>query len=608
VAEPVAELFAELGLRVPTGAFDVAVAGFARIGEAATAAMVSVEALAARMAGLGGFAPAAFAGVPGAGVAAHGEAHAPAAEAHAPAAHAPAGGAHGGGGHGSGGHGGLGLGGLLGTAQHMLHGYLAIFAGHEILHFAEGLTEAGVQAKLTSEKLGITTAAVQQLQYAASLKAIDKGELGVGLRFLQVNAAAAAKGTKAQAGVFKSLGISVKDAHGEILPVDELLGTVADKIAAVKDPAQQTAMAVKIFGRSGQQLLPLLKEGSKGIAEFREEAIALGGGLDEHLIEHAEEFEHSMKRFEFAFIGVKNAIGNVLLPALTKLFNLFTKGVAWFNDIRKHTKLLETALAVGLTVAVMKAVVALEAMGSTAALAWVKSVFGFILLAAVIAGVVIVLEDLYTTLTGGRGQLAVWLDQWKGMGATSELIKNMRIGIDALKESIAQLFKTPLKWFKDLGNAIVAPFKEAMHATDGGRWDIDEKGNSFQTVNGKRRYASTTDSDNELANRNVAEGHGVNANAHGSIDIARAERGTAGKLKDGSKHFAQARASVFDTTAPLGTDSPSVVVNVKTDASPKEIGRHVAKALDAHVEAQNKRLRNTLVPDATEPDETGDEQ
>lgn len=589
MSEPVTELFAELGFKVDQNALAQAESGLQTIVSWAQRAINAVEGVGGALTRVGApriggvftavgsglregvasglqqgaqDALAEHAGKPGAPAGgAHGPKGDPAHDAHevVKAAHE----AHAATGHAAGA--ARGLTGLLEHATHVAHGFLGLFAAHQIQHFAHEMMEAASQAEHTAKKLGLTTDAVQQLQFAANMQDIDKGALNTGLKFLQLNSTKAAEGSKEAAKAFRGLGVSVKDATGGPVPLDELFENVATKIAAIKDPAKQTTVAVQLFGRSGQELVPLLQKGGAGIREFREEAEALGGGLTEALLQDAGKYEEALKRFEFAFLGVKSAIGNFLLPILTKLSSALTVAVGKFNEIYKHTKFFQTLIAVGLYAALGKLILWLNTVGAAGVLAWVKSVAGFLLLAAVIAGVTLVLEDLYRGLTGGKSAIGKWVDQWQGLGTYSEFVKSIATGIDTIKTALVQLWnspaKTALEMLNGLGDVMDMNFDRA---------------------------------DEERANRAVANGRGVKASARGNIDIPRAtERGTHGKA---DAAFGQAKTSALGGAAAGNSDS---VVNITVHApggDGKEIAGHVERALEKHEAKRNSKLRRALVP------------
>jgi hypothetical protein len=450
------------------------------------------------------FAPKAPAGAGAAAVAAATVAP-KATGAHAPAGGKPKPGGHGGGGHGANGHlGGFSLGSLLNPVNAAVHGFVAAFAVHEVMHFAHSIMEMGQSFEKTALKTGMSVKAVQTLQYAAKMADVDVGTLNGGLRFLQVNAVAAAKGGKEQAAAFKQLGISVKGANGAIKPSDALFEEVATQLAAITDPAQQTALAVKIFGRSGVELLPILKKGGAGIAELREEAIALGGVMSHETLESAAELEHNIKRLDFAFNGVKFMIANGLLPVLTKFVKGLSAVVGKVNEVYHKTKFLQTLFGVGLVYAVTKAALAIRAAGQEAVYAWVKGAAPIILAIMAIIAAVLVLEDVFQLLTGGKSAIGKWLDQWAGLGTADKLTRDWAAGIKMLREEILALMQIknsallesimhPITAMKEIGAAYDGTMK---HAELKGKYESylesSKSSDPIMAAIGKRKLAQFT--------------------------------------------------------------------------------------------------------------------
>ena len=77
-------------------------------------------------------------------------------------------------------------------------------------------------------------------------------------------------GLKTSTDALDKLGISVEDLQG--LSPEESFRMLSSAIADLPDEVQKAALAQDVFGRSGTRLLPLLKEGSEGIAALRQEA------------------------------------------------------------------------------------------------------------------------------------------------------------------------------------------------------------------------------------------------------------------------------------------------------------------------------------------------
>ena len=101
--------------------------------------------------------------------------------------------------------------------------------------------------------------------------------LAMGIKKMQVNIADAARGGKAgQRGIGRRRALR-RRAWPDLLP-EEQFRRIADRIAAIENPTERAAAAVKIFGRNGTELMPMLLQGADGIAKWEARARALGIG------------------------------------------------------------------------------------------------------------------------------------------------------------------------------------------------------------------------------------------------------------------------------------------------------------------------------------------
>jgi len=145
---------------------------------------------------------------------------------------------------------------------------------------------------------GLSTEAFQKLQYAAKMSDVENADLSVGLKRLSVSLNEASVGTGDAAGRFKSMGFSVLDSSGKIKSLDVVMSEIADKFQAWEDGPRKIAIAIELFGRSGEALIPMLNRGSGGLREFYKEAQKLGVILDESMIKKGSELDNSFKRLE----------------------------------------------------------------------------------------------------------------------------------------------------------------------------------------------------------------------------------------------------------------------------------------------------------------------
>jgi hypothetical protein len=164
-------------------------------------------------------------------------------------------------------------------------GYLAV----QLQNAAQGSLEFAASLGETSQQLGVTTDALQEYRYAATQVGLTQEEMDKALGQLTRRIGEAANGTKAQAEAFKSLGISVKDANGNVLNAADAIPKIADALKGIANPAQRAAVLTDLFGKAGQKLEPLLSGGSAAVNELRQAAHKLGAVLSEDQIQRADE-------------------------------------------------------------------------------------------------------------------------------------------------------------------------------------------------------------------------------------------------------------------------------------------------------------------------------
>lgn len=201
-----------------------------------------------------------------------------------------------------------------------------------------------------AEKSGIAVRELSALRYAGEVVGTPLEALGTGIRKLGQNMAAAAGGAKEQAAAFAAVGVAVRSADGSLRSQDEVLGDLATKFAGYRDGAEKSALAIEIFGKQGEALIPLLNQGATGIALLRQEGENLGAVFGGDLAKQAADFNDNLTRISLSSEGARLALAGELLPTLNKL-------AAAFIEARDGSNSLATTLGSGVRTVVEAAVV-----------------------------------------------------------------------------------------------------------------------------------------------------------------------------------------------------------------------------------------------------------
>jgi hypothetical protein len=215
---------------------------------------------------------------------------------------------------------------------------------------AMSLVSAGIVAAMRSQlnaadevgkvaqRVGVTTEALSQLRYAADLSAVSAGQLETGLKQLSRAMAEDAK-------EFERLGVAVRDAAGQMRPTEAVLMDVADALARMPDGAEKTAAAMKVFGRAGADLIPMLNGGADGLRRMMGEADALGKTISQDTANAAARFNDALTKLRGAIGGITTQIAAELAPVLANIAEAVANVAAGFAKLSPEARRVAAVVA-----------------------------------------------------------------------------------------------------------------------------------------------------------------------------------------------------------------------------------------------------------------------
>lgn len=172
----------------------------------------------------------------------------------------------------------------------------------------ESIDTADEISKL-SQKTGLATETLSVLKHQADLAGTSLDGVARGVRVMAQNLVEAQdKGGDAEK-MFGALGVNIASFGRSGADVERLLGVIADRFADMEDGADKTDLAIKVFGKSGLDLIPILNEGSSGMAKAAEEAQRFGLVVSSSAAKSAEEFNDALTRMNKSAGGLAASIG-----------------------------------------------------------------------------------------------------------------------------------------------------------------------------------------------------------------------------------------------------------------------------------------------------------
>lgn len=364
--------------------------------------------------------------------------------------------------------------------------FAALKAGAAILAGVDAVRSQGDQIDKTSKQLGISSDALQEWQFAAGLAGASSDEMSNSLAKLQKNAVDAADGGAAMADNFKKLGIDVNDSNGQVKDADTLLSEMSDGFKNLSNDAQRSAIAQELMGRAGKKLIPLLTEGSEGIAKMREEARSLGFIMDKDLIASTVKLTDDQLRSQMAWQGLKNQLAGAVIPIFIKLTNwslavakaisgplktaihvievIFEGLMNIINFIIEGWVLIAEVVGdVGVALLGLGAIILIFGKAAViaavkTAIAWALAAAPFILIGILIAVLLLAIEDFIVFMKGGDSVIGRLVKRFKGWVRDFGGVGN------AMKDLFSKVFQFIFGVGKEKADAIVNVFAGVLHA------------------------------------------------------------------------------------------------------------------------------------------------
>jgi hypothetical protein len=121
------------------------------------------------------------------------------------------------------------------------------------------------------------------------------------------------------ADAFKTIGVSVTDANGNLRDSQDVFSNVIDALGRIQNPAERDALAMQLFGKSAQELNPLIKAGSAELARLSQEAHNVGAVMSEEDVAALEAFGDTTAAIQAGVKGLLGTLAVQFLPAFQEV-------------------------------------------------------------------------------------------------------------------------------------------------------------------------------------------------------------------------------------------------------------------------------------------------
>ena len=192
----------------------------------------------------------------------------------------------------------------------------------KFLSVGDGIDKASIRIGVSAERL-------QSLRYAANLSGASADTLDKSMAKLNENMAKAAAGKNEElASLFKKLGISLKDANGNLRNAADVMPQFADAIQRNTDAGLRARMMIAAFGEEGQKLVPMLEGGSGALQEMEDRAKRLGLVMSGDDVKAAAALGDRFSELGMVFDSFGKTLSAKIAPVLTPIIDDLVEFIA----------------------------------------------------------------------------------------------------------------------------------------------------------------------------------------------------------------------------------------------------------------------------------------
>lgn len=205
--------------------------------------------------------------------------------------------------------------------------------GDMVLNAAYAADDLNTMSKTT----GLSTAELQKFQYASDMIDVSVDTLTGSMTKLTSNMYSAQSGSGAAAEAFEALGISVTDGSGELRDRNEVFQEAIAALGEMTNETERDATAMKLFGKSAQDLNPLILGGADALQTLGDEAESAGLILSQDDLDALNLVSDAVDRFNATTAAAGNlfmvgfaepisAVVNQITDYLHQMTAAFTEG------------------------------------------------------------------------------------------------------------------------------------------------------------------------------------------------------------------------------------------------------------------------------------------
>ncbi len=176
-----------------------------------------------------------------------------------------------------------------------------------------------------SAQTDVSADTLQRWDYAARFIDTDTETMAKALAKVVAQQGSAIKSGEDYITTLDGQQIALKNANGEYKTSEQLFYEMIDALGQIEDPTLQDAAAQDLFGKSFQDLKPLINAGSEGLKAYGDEAERLGLIMSDEAVGALGAFDDQMQKLKATTEVAGRELAVSFLPATQKVAESLTE-------------------------------------------------------------------------------------------------------------------------------------------------------------------------------------------------------------------------------------------------------------------------------------------
>jgi hypothetical protein len=318
-----------------------------------------------------------------------------------------------------------------------------------VKEFISNAVSYGDTVDKQSQKMQMSAKSYQEWDYVLQRNGASISALKIGMRGITEDLGKMASGTSVSTAAYDALGVSLQNADGSMRSSESVMRDCILSLADMDDTTQRNALAQQLFGRSFQELLPMLNSGSDSINELIGVADEYAVISDENVKKSAD-LADAQLTMNSAMQQAGSTLSGMLMPVLATLAVLVADVFTWISE---HSELVAgLAVTIGVITAAIAAQNAVQAIKAAMDAAETASLMPLIAAKAADAAATIACLAPYLAIAAAIAAviaiIVLCVQHW------DEICAKVQEVAQKIKDFVLDMVESVKQWFEDMKQAI----------------------------------------------------------------------------------------------------------------------------------------------------------